>query len=564
MDNIIEVNGLSKEYEVKGKKKNALDNISFHVKKGEILGICGKSGAGKTTLLHILNGTHSFEKGSARIGEVTLTPESTASDFNKVMRMTAIHNQRSFALYGQSILHNVMRKIRSRDDDTEDLPVKDSHHYDTVRDEAMEILKLLGLDKKALYYYNILSGGEKQRVLLARQLAYKPDVLLLDEPATMSDPSTMVSIGDALKHVHETTGITIVLISHIPEMHRTISQRMLLLDGGKIVKEGNVKDVLTTFLSDIEDILPQKPIPVDAKPIIRLRNLGKRYEIFTSNELIETIEMEDINFTIPKGIILGIIGPSARGKTVLMDLLSGLEKPTKGEVLYYVGSEATNITEYGIAAARARQKIGILHQEFGLMHGETVLSMLSYRLGLKSMGALSAAVDKAKEMGIDEMGVDILLRFADQSLEEAQSALKQLGLDRNLIHELFPKLPETETRIKAEPIFNALNLPMSLIDSYSDELSVGEQIRVALALLMIHMPEVLLLDEPFGDLDPVTLRIVVNSIKKLNSEFGTTILFVSHHIGSVKEMAHKAILFDAGVLYQGDTETVCEKFSTIY
>ncbi len=564
MDNIIEVHGLTKEYDIKGKKKKVLDNISFHMKKGEILGICGKSGAGKTSLLHILHGTHPFNEGSARIGDVTLTPESDISDFKRVMRKTAIHDQRSFALYGESVIHNVMRKIRSREENTEDLPEKVSHDYGRIRDEAMEILKLVDLDKKALYYYNILSGGEKQRVLLARQLAYHPDVLLLDEPATMSDPGTMTNMVKTIKQVHEATGISIILVSHIPQMHEALSQRVLLLDDGRIVDEGGAKKVLCTFMGDMEDILPQKQIPMDAEPIIRLRNLGKRYEIFTSNELIETIEMKDINFTIPRGIVLGIIGPSARGKTVLMHLLSGIEKPNKGEVLYYIGSQPTDIAEYGMAAARARQKIGVLHQEFGLMHGETVLEMLSYRLGLKSMEALSAAVNKAKEMGIDEMGIDILLRFADQSLEEAQGALRQLGLDKNLIHELFPKFPETETRLRAEPIFKALNLPPSLIDRYSDELSMGEQIRVALALLMIHMPEILLLDEPFGDLDPVTLRTVVNSIKKLNREFGTTILFVSHHLGSVKELAHKAVLFDAGVLYQGSANAVCDRFLSTY
>ncbi|RZB32767.1 MAG: methyl coenzyme M reductase system [Candidatus Argoarchaeum ethanivorans] len=559
---IIKVEDLTKKYKIKntGDVVVGLNNVSFTMNEGETLGVIGKSGAGKSTLLHILRGIEEFDEGKVTIDGARLTPGSTSSDFSKVQKKTAMHSQRSFALWGQSILHNVMRKICAAQRGAEELPEQDSTDYESIKDEAMEIIELVGLKNKYKYYYNILSGGEKQQVLLARQLAFKPRVLLLDEPATMSDPITRKKILDTIKKVHEKLGLSTVLVSHMPEVHEYLSDRLIMLENGCIVNEGSTSKVLEEFTRQITEPVPLEPITSKTEKIMRLKNVYKKYRLVTSSELVQTIEMKSINFSIPKGIIMAMIGPSAKGKTVLIRLLGGIEKPDDGEVLVNVGGEWIDISKYGRKSIIARQKVEVMHQEFGLMHNETISEQFAYRLGLKSIETIDKAMAQAEELGITDLKLDVLYRLADLPEDEAKAALKKMGLDTDIFSELFPSFPETEARKVAKPVLEALNLSEDILDRHTHELSCGEEVRVAIALHMVSKPEILLLDEPFGDLDPLSLRDVLNAIKKLNKEFKTTIIVVSHQLDAVKEIAHEAVFIEAGITRWGEPEEVCEVF----
>ncbi len=559
---IIKVKGLTKKYKIKNTSDIVvgLNNVSFTIEEGEILGVLGKSGAGKSTLLRILRGIEKFDEGEVTVDGARLTPDSTNSDFSKVQKKTAMHSQRSFALWGQSILHNVMRKICAAQRGSEELPEQDSINYEPIKDEAMKIIELVGLKNKYKYYYNILSGGEKQQVLLARQLAFKPRVLLLDEPATMSDPLTRKNILDTIKKVHEKLGLSIVLVSHMPEVHEYLSDRLIMLENGCIKHEGSTSSVLKEFTRQIAKPVPLEPVTSKTEKILRLKNIYKKYRLVTSSELVQTIEMKSINLSIPKGIIMAMIGPSAKGKTVLVRLLDGIEKPDDGEVLVKVGGEWIDISKYGRKSIIARQKVEVMHQEFGLMHSETISEQFAYRMGLKSIETIDKAIARAEELGVTDMKLDVLYRLADLPEDEAKAALKKMGLDTDIFSELFPSFPETEARKVAKPVLEAMNLSEDILDRHTYELSCGEEVRVAIALHMVSKPEILLLDEPFGDLDPLSLRDVLNAIKKLNKEFKTTIIVVSHQLDAVKEMAHEAVFIEAGITRWGEPEEVCEVF----
>ena len=102
---------------------------------------------------------------------------------------------------------------------------------------------------------------------------------------------------------------------------------------------------------------------------------------------------------------------------------------------------------------------------------------------------------------------------------------------------------------------------MDILDRKSYELSGGQKVRAALALVMASQPEVLILDEPFGDLDPITLRLVSNSLKRINREFNTTIIMVSHHIDFIKEISTRAVMIEDGKLtMDGEPKRLCEEF----
>jgi len=171
------------------------------------------------------------------------------------------------------------------------------------------------------------------------------------------------------------------------------------------------------------------------------------------------------------------------------------------------------------------------------------------------------AMERAKEVGISDVTLDILLRLADMPEEEARGRLNELGLDMDILDELFPKLPAEETLRLAKLYLNAADLSEEIFMRYIAETSRGEEIRLAIAALMASNCEILLLDEPFGDVDPLSLRIVTNSLKDLNRQFNTTILVVSHQLDVIRELAHEVILIDEGrVVMRGNPDDVCDAF----
>ncbi len=558
------VEGLCKTYKLAeiGREVIALDDVSFSLDRGEILGIIGKSGAGKTTLLRALRGYERFDAGSIELDGVNVKHDSPYSEFRKLQKKTAFHLQRSFALWNQSVVNNIILKLRAAQVGLEELPQYEDE-YEELKEQALEILDLVGMREKYNYFYPILSGGEKQKVLLARQLAKSPSLLLLDEPSTMSDPIARAELLDSVKEVNESTGLSMLIVSHMPEVHRALSDRLIWIERGRIVEEGDVEEVTRKFLAQLEPMEPLHPVKNPREIMIDIHGVWKKYVIYTSNTLIKTIEMPDLNLRIPRGEILGIIGPSAMGKTVLMRMLAGIEQPDKGQVLYRIGTvDFANIAALGSKRAmEARTKLGILHQEFTLPPYQLVQDAFAQKLGIKKLEMVRQAMKRAEEMGISNVTFDALLRIADMSELEAKQKLEGLGLSMDIFESLFPKFPPRETFEAARPYLKALDLPEEIFERHNAEVSAGEKVRLAIAILMSAKPEVLLLDEPFGDLDPVSMRKIANSIKRLNYEFNTTILVVSHQLEVVRELAHEAIMIDEGeIVMRGDPDEVCDAF----
>ncbi|RZN44292.1 MAG: ABC transporter ATP-binding protein [Methanophagales archaeon ANME-1-THS] len=563
MGAILRVQGLCKRYELAkvGRELVALDKVSFEVKKGETVGIIGRSGAGKTTLLRMLRGYEKFDEGVIELDDVRVTPDAPNSEFRKLQEKTAFHLQRSFALYNISVIDNVIKRLRAKQVGFEEIPQFEDD-YEELKQEAFKILDLVGLRDKWNHLFTILSGGDKQRVLLARQLAKGPSLLLLDEPGTMSDPLTRQYLLDSVKRVKERTELSILLVSHMPQVHRYLCDRMLMLEKGKVVDEGEPERVIEKFLAPLEPVKPLTPVRNEKDTVLWVDGAWKKYDLVTSHTLIRTIEMQDINIKVPRGDILGIIGPSAMGKTVLMRLLSGFEMPDNGYILIKIGTvDYANIGDYGARSIEARSKLGIVHQEFALPPHQLVLDLFAQKIGLKKFEMVQEAMERAKEFGISNVTLDILLRLADMSEEEAKGRLSELGLDLDVLDELFPRLPAESAFRAAQPYLKAVNLPEEIFTRYISETSMGEEIRLAIAALMASNCEILLLDEPFGDIDPISLRIVTNSLKDLNREFNTTMLVVSHQLDIIRELVHEAILIDEGkVVMRGNPDEVCDAF----
>ncbi|MBK5191016.1 MAG: ATP-binding cassette domain-containing protein, partial [Methanosarcinales archaeon] len=349
MGALMRIQGICKRYKLAnlGKELVALDDVSFEIEKGETLGIIGRSGAGKTTLLRMLRGYERFDDGYIELDGARVTPDSSYGEFRILREKTAFHLQRSFALYNISVIDNVIKRLRAKQVGFEEVPEFEDE-YEELKEEAFKILDLVGLRDKWNHLFTILSGGDKQRVLLARQLAKEPSLLLLDEPGTMSDPLTRKYLLESLKRVKDRTDLSMLLVSHMPDVHRCLSDRLIMLDNGRIVEGGDTESVIEKFLAPLEPVKPLAPIKDEKHTMVWIDGAWKKYDLVTSRTLIRTIEMQDLNIKIPRGDILGIIGPSAMGKTVLMRLLGGFEKPDRGHILIRIGRvDFANIAEYG-------------------------------------------------------------------------------------------------------------------------------------------------------------------------------------------------------------------------
>ncbi|HPA98561.1 MAG TPA: ATP-binding cassette domain-containing protein, partial [Methanothrix sp.] len=379
---MLQVENLSKTYRLKDREIEALKNISFTLKPGEILGLVGKSGGGKSTLMKILRGMESFERGRILLDGLIVTPESDDETKRKQMAITAIHLQRDFALWTESALKNVVRRIYSRETGYEVLPIPENHNYDQLYQEALYYLRLVGLEKKANHLATVLSGGEKQRLLIARQLAKKPKILLLDEPATMACPATKQEVLDAIKNANRELNLPIIVVSHLPEVHAYLADRLVWMDGGEIVADGKPAPILKRFLAGMGEAIPLAARS-DIQPLIKVRGLYKRNCLVSTGEVLEVLAMKDLNFDINEGEITSIIGNSGGGKTTLLKIMQGVRMPDEGSVLYRHGQNWVDMMAYSPERMEVRQGLGIMYQEFALYAGEMIIEQIAYQLGVK-------------------------------------------------------------------------------------------------------------------------------------------------------------------------------------
>ena len=550
---MIKVENVSKDYELDdGTKVSALNDVSFEVKEGEILGIMGKSGSGKTTLLRALRGVEHIDEGSIEVGNAKVTSDSSQFYYNELKKETAIHLQRSFGLWPDTVRENVLRKLYARryfDEGDTNFEVAESE----FGQEADELLELVSLTHKKDHYASVLSGGEKQRLIMARQLAKQPKALLLDEPATMACPRTKQEILDAVKKINKELNITVILVSHLPDVQKYLADRVLLLEDGEIVDEGSPEEICDKFMEGMDDIVDIQNVSTD-EDVVEVKDVYKRFYLLTGGEVLQ---IEDINFKVQKENILSIIGPSGAGKTVLLRMLGGLDDPDKGEVLYKVDDDWADIDIPGINRMKIRSKLGFMHQEFALVHYSTVLNQLATRLGYKNQDIIKDAQKRAKQIGLSDELLDSFYQLTDLPESEAKERLRQVGLDAEILNDLFPRFPETATKEAVADIFESLDLDMDILHRKSYELSGGQKVRVMLALILISRPKFLLLDEPFGDLDPVTLRDVTNALKTISKDYGITVIMISHNTDFIKELSNRAIFMDDGKIVD-DSENIDE------
>ena len=229
---MIQLRNVHKSFTVKDKVIPALSGIDLSIVRGEIFGVIGHSGAGKSTLIRLINLLERPTEGAITVdGEEILKYDTLAlQSFRRNIGMIFQHFN---LLSSKTVAQNVS------------FPIWIAGERDAVKIDARvdEMLALVGLSRHKHKYPKQLSGGEKQRVGIARALANLPKILLCDEATSALDPQTTRSILQLLREINESLRLTIVLITHEMDVIRTVCDRVAVIDGGKIVESGPVTQV---------------------------------------------------------------------------------------------------------------------------------------------------------------------------------------------------------------------------------------------------------------------------------------------------------------------------------
>ncbi|MED9904743.1 MAG: ATP-binding cassette domain-containing protein [Lachnospiraceae bacterium] len=233
MSEMIRVQDVSKTFEGKDHKVEALKDINLTILKGEIYGIIGMSGAGKSTLVRCLNFLERPTCGTVYIQGQDLC-DLDEKGLREVRKNIAMIFQHFNLLMQKSVLDNVCFPL-----EIAGMKKKEA------RKKAMQFLEEVGLSEKADAYPAQLSGGQKQRVAIARALAGNPEILLCDEATSALDPTTTKAILTLLKEINRKYGITIVIITHEMAVVQEICSHVAIIDGGLLAETGTVEEVFS-------------------------------------------------------------------------------------------------------------------------------------------------------------------------------------------------------------------------------------------------------------------------------------------------------------------------------
>ncbi|MGC9517221.1 MAG: methyl coenzyme M reductase system, component A2 [Methanomicrobiales archaeon] len=501
---------------------DVLKDLNMTIDEGSVLGILGRSGSGKSVLINMLRGMKDYKPDKGKITYhvaycpecIRVEPPSLAGGscscgceyqdlnvdfwncdrklFAAIKRRISIMLQRTFALYeDDTVIDNVLKSIEGLGEEE-----------GTYR--ALELLEMAQMTHRITHIARDLSGGEKQRVVLARQLAKDPIIFLADEPTGTLDPKTAELIHEALIEGVKDQGKTMLITSHWPEVMRKLSDHVIWLEKGQIIQEGDPEEVVKSFMDQVP--LPEKgEVFKSGGPIIKMDDVKKHYY---SIERGVVKAVDGIDLVVDESEIFGIVGLSGAGKTTLSRILYGLTDPSSGEIVVKLGENWIDMTEKGpFGRGRVKPYLGILHQEYSLYPHRNVLGNLTEAISLE----LPAEFAKMKAIYV----------------------LKAVGFDENYAENILYKYP--------------------------DELSGGERHRVALAQVLIKEPNIIILDEPTGTMDPITRVQVTDSIRKARDELNQTFLIISHDMDFVLDVCDRAALMRGGkVLKIGDPESIVE------
>ena len=286
-DNIISLQGVTKEFDTKGGKVVALRDINLNIERGDSYGIIGLSGAGKSTLVRTINLLEQPTEGKV-IFDGSLLTGLASKELNLHRRRISMIFQQFNLLMQRDAIGNICFPME----------IAGVPKAEAVK-KAQELLKVVDLEERAHSYPSQLSGGQKQRVAIARALASDPEVILCDEATSALDPKTTRSILRLLRQINEERKITLVVITHEMEVIKQLCTKVAVIENGEIVESGDVKEVFAKpktkaarklFFPDTEEKETAETRTAVKNRLRLVFNESTAYKPIISNMILETGE----------------------------------------------------------------------------------------------------------------------------------------------------------------------------------------------------------------------------------------------------------------------------------
>ena len=492
-----------------------VDRIGFSIAKGETMALVGESGSGKSvTALSILKllpyPLANHPSGSIKFkGEELLSGSDAALRRVRGNRISMIFQEPTLSL---NPLHRIDRQIVEVQRLHKDMTVADA------RKRALELLLMVGIqdaEKRLKAYPHELSGGQRQRVMIAMALANDPDLLIADEPTTALDVTVQAQILKLMRDLQAKLGMAILLITHDLGVVRKFSDRVAVMQQGKIVE---AKETEALFASPehpyTRHLLAAQPKGRAAKPVVDARLLLSTAALKVwfpikagvFRHVVDYVHaVEDVSIDLKEGETLGVVGESGSGKTTLgLAVLRLIE--SKGGITF----GAQRIDGFDRKAMRPlRREMQIVFQDpFGSLSPRLSIGEIVAE-GLEVHGIL--ANDDAREAAVIEV-------------------LTEVGLD-----------PETRHR-------------------YPHEFSGGQRQRIAIARALILKPKLIVLDEPTSALDMSVQAQIVDLLRELQEKHRLAYLFISHDLRVVRALADRVlVLKDGRMVEHGPVERIFEQ-----
>ena len=515
MSSLLSVKNLNVSFSSRGETIHAVNSLSFNLDQNEVLGIVGESGSGKSqTVLSIMGllESNGRSSGSAIFKDKELIGLS-AAELNKVrgnkigmIFQDPMSSLNPYISIGQQ-MSGVLRQHRANYTKAE------------IKERCIEMLDSVGIPKPAQRYegYSFeLSGGMRQRVMIASALLTNPDLLIADEPTTALDVTVQEKILDLILEVREKFSMTVILITHDLGVVARTCQNVLVMKNGDLQEYGDINQIFYTPSSDYTKELLEKSREISmyeeqeggAKPkqkkdvVVSANNTTVSFEmpkrtLFSSKE--ELIAVNNISIKVYDGEVLGVVGESGSGKSTLAKTFLALQRPTSGSVEVF-GQNLSQISKRKMKEAHKKTQVVFQDPFSSLNPRMTVYEILVEPLNSFFPAMSKDSKDKDIESGITEVG---------------------LGLD--------------------------------YLGRYPHELSGGQCQRVAIARALMPKPQLLICDEAVSALDASIRGEIIELLLKIKREKKLTMIFIAHDLAVVRKICDRVIVMKTGEIVEKGT-----------
>jgi microcin C transport system ATP-binding protein len=499
--------------------KEVVHGVDFSIGPGEKLALVGESGSGKTvTALSLVRLVHNARiTGSARLAKREGPPiELLQAPERELLRIRG----EDIAMIFQEPMTALNPVYTVGDQIAEVLQVKQGLSARQAWSGAIEALAATGIPepaRRAATYPHQMSGGQRQRAMIAMALACRPRLLLADEPTTALDVTLRGQILDLLADLQRQNGMAVLLITHDLNLVRRFADRVAVMEGGHLLEQGPVGRVFERpehpYTRKLIESRPGREVQglrAGESPVMRAQAMKVSYPVplpgfrgwFRKGRFVA---VHDADFQVPPGGTLGIVGESGSGKSTMALAALGLI-PHEGQ-LDVVGQR------WGPDSARNRGIRRLVQVVF-----QDPFSSLSPRMTVEEI--------VGEGLLVHEPALDI-----DQRRERVVRVLEEVGL--------------------AEAQFPGL------LGRYPHEFSGGQRQRLAIARALIVEPQVLVLDEPTSALDVTIQKQVLRLLQRLQRERGLSYLLITHDVDVIWAMAHDVLVMkDGRILEAGTVEQV--------